>query len=64
MLQLKVNGSTADVQSISYQPGVGLHVIASAVPGDVSAIEAALKAAVGGGPIELEVQRAKKDKAK
>ncbi len=64
MLQIKANGSTADVLSISYQPGVGLHVIASAVSGDAGALEAALKAAVGGGPVELEVQRAQKGKAK
>jgi len=64
MLQLKANGSTADIQSISYDPGVGLYVVASAVSGDVSAIEAALVAAVGGGPIVLEVPKTKKDKAK
>ncbi len=62
MLQIKANGSTADIQSISYDPGVGLYVIASAVSGDVAALEAALVLAVGGGPVVLEVP--KKGKAK
>ena len=62
MLQLKTNGTTAEVLSISYAPGVGLHVRVASVSGDKGALEAALKAAVGGGPIELEV--APKGKAK
>ncbi len=62
MLQIKANGATADVQSISYDPGVGLYVIVSDLSGDAADLKAALVLAVGGGPAVLEVQ--KKGKAK
>ncbi len=64
MLQIKANGTTADVQSISYDPGVGLYVIVSDLSGDAADLEAALVLAVGGGPAVLEVQKPKRDKAK
>lgn len=59
MLEIKAGNTTAEIESISYQPGAGLVVTATTVKGDRAELEAALVAAVGGGPVVLEQRKAK-----